>query len=90
MNYFTDSLDKQPWRSSFKQEQLVDTLQSDALQRAVLRNLRESAVKGAELPTVDWRAVQLEVLNSSWIHRIQKLKVPEMQAGFSKPDFPLK
>eukprot|EP00438_Fugacium_kawagutii_P003783 Skav236305 [mRNA] locus=scaffold679:112093:113867:+ [translate_table: standard] len=54
----------------FFQEHLVETLQSDGLQRSVLRNLLAG---GVGLPRVEWRAVQLEILNGSWIHCIQKL-----------------
>eukprot|EP00435_Cladocopium_sp_Y103_P050345 s671_g15.t1 len=60
----------------FFQEHLVDTLQSRALQRSVLRNLCPSEPR---VPRVAWTAVQLEILSSSWIHRIQKLDFPEME-----------
>lgn len=44
------------------------------------RNLR-SPGRAAEWAKVDWSAVQLEILSSSWIHRIQKLEFPAIEVG---------
>lgn len=63
----------------FFQEQLVETLQSRSVQRCVLRNLLPSGHGNAAEPHVAWTAVQLEILNSGWIHRIQKLDFPQME-----------
>ena len=61
----------------FFQEHLVETLQSRAVQRSVLRHLRP----GRAVPNVEWPAVQLEILQSSWIHRIQKSLESESDVG---------
>ena len=35
---------------------------------------------------MDWGAVQLEILSSSWIHRIQKLEFPAIEVGGMEKD----
>jgi hypothetical protein len=73
----------------FFQEQLVETLQSRSVQRCVLRNLLPSGHGNAAEPHVAWTAVQLEILNNGWIHRIQKQLDLEnsMGPGLGKIEF---
>ncbi|CAJ1415619.1 unnamed protein product [Effrenium voratum] len=61
----------------FFQEQLVETLQSETLERSVLRQLRGAQ---GQMPRVEWPAVQQEILSSAWVHRVQRLNFPEASA----------